>query len=170
MERLTAYSKQTSHKNGICCTHFCGPECLGVGGNCAMNCKWEEAAWSRLAAYEDSELEPEEVSALVKDWSDRCTIIGECGGIDRPRKLAEADKDGRVVVSCWIPVTERLPEDSVKECIIFVPHIPEDIVGLGRYLGAGRWVLDGWYLTPEAVAYWMPLPEAPYKKALEAMK
>lgn len=81
-----------------------------------------------------------------------------------------ADKDGRVVVSCWIPVTERLPEDSVKECIVFVPHIPENIVGLGRYLGSGNWVLDGWYLTSEAVAYWMPLPEAPRKKALEAMK
>lgn len=53
MERLTEHSKQTSHENGICCTHFRGPECLGVGGNCAMNCKWEEAAWSRLAAYED---------------------------------------------------------------------------------------------------------------------
>lgn len=170
MERLTAYSKQTSHENGICCTHFCGPECLEVGGNCAMNCKWEEAAWSRLAAYEDTELTPEEVSALIKDWLRLCTTIRECGGIDRLRKLAEADKDGRVVVSCWIPVTERLPEDSVKECIIFVPHIPENIVGLGRYLGAGRWVLDGWYLTPEAVAYWMPLPEAPHKKALEAMK
>lgn len=85
-------------------------------------------------------------------------------------ELMDADKDGRVVVSCWIPVTERLPEDSVKECIIFVPHIPENIVGLGRYPGSGNWVLDGWYLTPEAVAYWMPLPEAPYKKALEAMK
>lgn len=32
MEQLTAHSKQTSHENGICCTHFCGPECLGVGG------------------------------------------------------------------------------------------------------------------------------------------
>lgn len=41
---------------------------------------------------------PEEVSALVKDWSDRCTTIGECGGIDRLRELAEADKDGRLVV------------------------------------------------------------------------
>lgn len=97
MERLTKHSKQTSHENGICCTHFCGPECLEVGGNCARNCKWEEAAWSRLAAYEDSLLEPEEVSALIKDWSDLCTIIGECGGIDRLRKLAEADKDGRLV-------------------------------------------------------------------------
>ena len=61
MERLTEHSKQTSHENGICCTHFRGTECLRVGGNCAMNCKWEEAAWSRLAAYEDTRLEPEEI-------------------------------------------------------------------------------------------------------------
>ena len=63
-----------------------------------MNCKWEEAAWSRLAAYEDTGLEPDEVNALQKDWSDLCTVIGECGGIDRLRELAEADKDGRLVV------------------------------------------------------------------------
>ena len=63
-----------------------------------MNCKWEEAAWSRLAAYEDTGLEPDEVNALQKDWSDLCTVIGECGGIDRLRELAEADKAGRLVV------------------------------------------------------------------------
>lgn len=33
-----------------------------------------------------------------KDWSDLCTVIGECGGIDRLRELAEADKAGRLVV------------------------------------------------------------------------
>ena len=98
MERLTKHSKQTSHENGICCTHFYGPECREVGGNCAMNCKWEEAAWSRLAAYEDTGLEPEEVTALQKDWSDLCTVIGECGGIDRLRELADANRDGRLVV------------------------------------------------------------------------
>ena len=52
----------------------------------------------RLVEYEDTGLTPEEVSALVKDWSDLCTIIGECGGIDRLRELDEADKNGRVVV------------------------------------------------------------------------
>ena len=52
----------------------------------------------RLAAYEDTGLEPREVSAIVKEWSDLCTVIGECGGIDRLRELAEADKDGRLVV------------------------------------------------------------------------
>lgn len=98
MERLTKYSNETTHENGVCCAHFGSPECCEVGGNCAMNCKWEEAAWSRLAAYEDTELTPEEVSALIKDWSDLCTIIGECGGIDRLRTLAEADKGGRLVV------------------------------------------------------------------------
>lgn len=65
MERLTKHSKQTSHENGICCTHFYGPECIEVGGNCAMNCKWEEAAWSRLAAYEDTGLAPGDIKELL---------------------------------------------------------------------------------------------------------
>lgn len=65
--------------------------------------KYTEQEWicvlqDRLAAYEDTGLTPEEVAALVKDWSDLCTIVGECGGIDRMRELAEADKDGRLVV------------------------------------------------------------------------
>ena len=65
MERLTKYSKKTSHENGICCTHFGSPECYDVGGNCAMNCKWEEAAWERLAAYEDSKYPPDKVAWAV---------------------------------------------------------------------------------------------------------
>ena len=101
MERLTKHSKQTSHENGICCTHFRGPECLRVGGNCAMNCKWEEAAWSRLAAYEDKELEPEEV--LPKDKADEIALKLMCladleslCSYTRLRELAEADKEGRL--------------------------------------------------------------------------
>ena len=62
----------------------------------AMYCR--NMCKDRLAAYEDTGLMPDKVSALVKDWSDLCTIVGECGGIDRLRELAEADKDGRVVV------------------------------------------------------------------------
>ena len=52
----------------------------------------------RLKAYEDTGLTPEEVSALVKDWSELCTVLGECGGIDALRELAEANKAGRLVV------------------------------------------------------------------------
>lgn len=87
-----------------------------------MNCKWEEAAWSRLAAYEDTGLEPDEVNALQKDWSDLCTVIGECGGIDRLRELAEADKAGRLVVlpckvgdTVWITGSVRRLYSSIHQ-------------------------------------------------------
>lgn len=101
MERLTKHSKQTSHENGICCTHFRGPECLEVGGNCAMNCKWEEAAWSRLAAYEDTRLTPERCAEFARaDAEGRCIIMRdteqEQEGVARLRELAEADKEGRL--------------------------------------------------------------------------
>lgn len=166
MERLTAHSKQTSHENGICCTHFCGPECLEVGGNCAMNCKWEEAAWNRLAAYEDTGLMPEEVSALIKDWSDLCTTIGECGGIDRLRELAEADKDERVVVlPCKVG-------DTLFR--VFAGEILEHEVGNMRYLAIqGRWDID---TTPfcayveSSIGKTIFLTREEAEKALEAMK
>ena len=81
MDRLTKYSKQTSHENGVCCTHFYGPECIRVGGDCAMNCKWEEAVWSRLAAYEDTNLAPEGVAKLLGNLiqcaADRKDLINE---------------------------------------------------------------------------------------------
>lgn len=99
MERLTEHSKQTSHENGICCTHFRGPECLEVGGNCAMNCKWEEAAWSRLAAYEDTRLTPERCAEFARaDAEGRYIIMrdAEQEGVARLRELAKADEDGRL--------------------------------------------------------------------------
>lgn len=108
MERLTKHSKQTSHENGICCTHFRGPECLEVGGNCAMNCKWEEAAWSRLAAYEDTRLEPEEIDMDHEAAEQLRHLCRNCD-IDRLEELAEADKNGRVVVlPRWKNEEERL--------------------------------------------------------------
>ena len=78
-----------------------------------------EERFLRLAAYEDTGLMPEEVSALVKDWSDRCTTIGECGGIDRLRELAEADKDGRLVVlPCKVGDTVWAVSGKIIKCEI----------------------------------------------------
>lgn len=57
-----------------------------------------------LRAYEATGLTAEEVSTRVKDWNDLCTIVGECGGITRVKALAEADKDGRLVVLPVKPV------------------------------------------------------------------
>ncbi len=98
MERLTEHSKQTSHENGICCTHFRGPECLEVGGNCAMNCKWEEAAWSRLAAYEDTRLTPEEID-MDHEAAEQLRQLCQGCDLDRLEELAEADRAGRLMVS-----------------------------------------------------------------------
>lgn len=107
MERLTAYSKQTSHKNGICCTHFGSHECCEVGGNCALNCKWEEAAWERLARYEDTRLSPAEVHSMYGEWNAMMSVLNSIGGgYGRLRELAEADKDGRVVVLPDVPEEE----------------------------------------------------------------
>lgn len=61
----------------------------------------------------------------------------------------------------WIPVEERLPEDPVKKVLVFAPHTHGNIVDAGRYLGADGWVLEGWYLTQNAVTHWMPLPQPP---------
>lgn len=69
--------------------------CTAVGGFCTAV---TAAHCPMLQKYLDTGLGPDEVTALQKDWSDLCTIVGECGGIDRLRELAEADKDGRVVV------------------------------------------------------------------------
>lgn len=91
MERLT-------EKHYLGTDHYmkCSGSC-NVDMDC-IDCPSFDRLVERLAAYEDTGLTPEEVSALIKDWSDRCTIVGECGGIDRLRELAEADKDGRLVV------------------------------------------------------------------------
>lgn len=59
---------------------------------------FKQGGVERLAAYEDTGLTPEEVTSLQKDWSDLCTAVGECGGLDRVKEFAVANKDGRVVV------------------------------------------------------------------------
>lgn len=122
MDRLTKYSKETTHENGVCCTHFDGMECFACNGDCSRGCTWEEAAWRRLAAYEDTGLEPREVSAIVKERSDLCTVIGECGGIDRLRELAEADRGGRLVVlpckvgdTLWVTGRDNVPRKMSLE-------------------------------------------------------
>ena len=71
MDRLTKYSKETTHENGVCCTHFGGMECFARNGDCSRGCTWEEAAWRRLAAYEDTGYTPEEIAKLQGDLIQR---------------------------------------------------------------------------------------------------
>lgn len=122
----------------------------------------------RLKAYEDTERTPEEVTTLVKDWSDLCTIVGECGGISRVRVLAEANKDGRLVaLPCKVGDTVyRIVRDAD-------PHITRDEVRniyfaddmtLCVELVGGRIILS------EKFGKTVFLTREEAKRALEAMK
>ena len=92
MERLTLRSSETSHENGVCCTHFKSQECLEVGGDCAYGCKWEEAVWARLAEFEDSGLETWQADAAKSIVE--MAFGGEISSIERIRDLVRADKAG----------------------------------------------------------------------------
>ena len=86
---------------GVCCTHFEGGDCQAIQGHCADGCAWEEAAWERLAAYEDTGLEPEDVTQIkLAIMGKSLAEIKEFEGvsIDRMIELTQAEKDGRLVV------------------------------------------------------------------------
>ncbi len=77
MERLTSREPRISGMPGVCCTHFEGGDCQAIQGHCADGCAWEEAAWERLATYEDTGLEPEEIKVLVPLAQERTYIVTE---------------------------------------------------------------------------------------------
>ena len=95
----------------------------------------QREVWERLKAYEDKRLTPEEVSTLVKDWNDLCTIVGECGGITRVKALAEADKDGRVVALPVKPVLTPILSSMlyiIEDGDIYEDALYEAVVGMSE--------------------------------------
>lgn len=61
--------------------------------------EWISVLQDRLAAYEDTGLTPAEVHSMSGEWCAMMSVLNSIGGgYDRLRELAEADKDGRVVV------------------------------------------------------------------------
>ena len=94
MERLT-------EKHYLGTDHY-----MKCSGNCnvdmdCIDCPSFDRLVERLAAYEDTGLTPENVEALkLSAMGKAIAEITEFDGlpIDRLRELAEADKDGRVVV------------------------------------------------------------------------
>ena len=99
MERLTEW-------NGEQTRHAYYPRCFEepcYGSGCKIkDCPFETAVCDRLAAYEDTGREPEEVTALEKlfDYAlkESKTLMEQLALLHHIRELAEADKDGRVVV------------------------------------------------------------------------
>lgn len=125
------------------------------------------SAANRLADYEDTGLTPEEVLSMKLEWCammDALNSIG--GGYTRLRELAEADRDGRVVVRpCKVG-------DTLFR--VFAGEILEHKVRNMRYLAIqGRWDID---TTPfcsyveSSIGKTIFLTHEQAEKALEAKK
>ena len=81
MERLTEYESIAGHAHAI-------PIVSDM-----------DVIMMRLAAYEDTELTPAEVISMSGEWRAMMAALNSIGGgYGRLRELAEADKNGRVVV------------------------------------------------------------------------
>lgn len=113
MERLTEYESIGGHAHAI------------------ITCDLDKAIM-RLATYENVGLEPEEVISMQGEWCAMMAALNSIGGgYGRLRELAEADKDGRLVV---LPCK---PGDTVYS--IFGAEVIEKTVG--------RVIING-YTTP----------------------
>ena len=121
MERLTEW-------NGGQTRHAYYPRCFKdpcYGNGCKIkDCPFETAVCERLAAYEDTGLTPEEIKAPFTEDT-MINLAAQALGVEpsRIRELAEADKDGRVVVlPCKVGDTVwRIVRDGE-------PHITRDEV------------------------------------------
>lgn len=154
--------------------NFCDiAQCKGIpcpyNGECS-----QRKVWERLKAYEDRGCAPEEV--LPKDKADEIALklmrladLESLCSYTRLRELAEADKDGRVVVlPCKVGDTVyfRTYDCNGKVDLGIQPHKVTAIVGnaivRGEYTDVG--LLPGQY----GVSWFLTRKEA--ESALEAMK
>ena len=129
------------------------------------------AAWSyaelrgRLMQYEDTELTPEEIDMDHEAAEQLRQLCRDCD-LDRLEKLAEADRDGRVVVRPC-----KLGDTLFR---VFAGEILEHKVRNMRYLAIqGRWDID---TTPfcsyveSSIGKTIFLTHEQAERALEAMK
>lgn len=121
MERLT------KRENGHAHYPRCFEEPCGGMGCRTEDCEFKGEICERLAAYEDTGLEPEEV--LPKDKADEIALklmrladLESLCSYTRLRELAEADKSGRLVVlpckpgdTVWVTGRDNVPREMELE-------------------------------------------------------
>ena len=71
-------------------------------------------AANRLADYEDTGLEPEEIADFMKRWERAVEIAGLCkkGGIDHILELKKAEQDGRLLELPFVAMVEQSLQDG----------------------------------------------------------
>ena len=121
-----------------------------------------------LRAYEAAGLTPAEVHSMSGEWCAMMSVLNSIGSYDRLRELAEADKDGRLVVlPCKLGDTVyRIVRDAE-------PHITRDEVR-NMYFADDMTLcvelVGGRIILPEKFGKTIFLTREEAEKALEAMK
>ena len=163
MERLTEW-------NGEQPRHAYYPSCFKApcyGDGCKINdCLFETAVCDRLAAYEDTGLTPEEIKAPFTEDT-MINLAAQALGVDigRLRELAEADKDGRVVVlPCKVG-------DTVYFALIG-RIIEKQVFSIVSFSNSTRIYCGGTseYFRPEDIGKTFFLARAEAEKALQEME
>lgn len=138
MERLT-------EKHYLAEDHYmkCSEDC-NVDMDC-VDCPAFDKLIERLAAYDDTGLTPEEIKAPLTEDA-MINLAAQALGVEpsRLRKLAEADKDGRVLIlPCKVGDTVwfKTYKNNARDCIGVQPHevtrisasiiVPGEIVDIG---------------------------------------
>lgn len=166
MERLT------KRENGHAHYPRCFEEPCGGMGCRTEDCEFKDEICERLAAYEDTGLEPEEV--LPKDKADKTALklmrlsdLESICSYTRLRELAEADKEGRLFLLPLEPGRSMLCQEHFERPWVMKNVAPcvqyQSSVGIVFYMGYGvfRGLVEHGKITPLS-------PEG--EKALEAMK
>ena len=168
MERLT---KRDNDGQAMMDCEKCKADWTGKHGKPMVDCTalyCRNRLKDRLAAYEDTGLEPAEVERAKLEIEAGCVkAIARTYGIDinRLRKLAEADKDGRLVVlpckvgdTVYFALLGRIIEKQVFSIVSFSNSTRIYCGGTSEYF------------RPEDIGKTFFLTREEAEKALEAMK
>ena len=100
--------------------------CTAVGGFCTAV---QAAHCPLLREYLDTELTPAEVHSMYGEWRAMMSVLNSIGGgYTRLRELAEADKEGRVVVLPFTSGRTLLCEENIDS-----PRLMKDVELAIRY-------------------------------------
>ncbi len=172
MERLTNKSWR-NFDPWECCGQdkYCQKGCHDPGG-CTKGCIVPQL-YARLGAYEDTGLTPQEVISMQGEWRAMMAALNSIGGgYTRLRELAEADKDGRLVVlPCKVGqrVFALLDTDKhISECEVKQIGMGNKIGFIGLEPIGARGREYGVSLNGFGKTVFLTREEA--EKALEAMK
>ena len=132
------------------------------------------AAAHRLADYEDTELTPAKVRSMYGEWKAMMSVLNSIGSYDRLRELAEADKDGRVVVLPNKPSSTITNADRIRNATNqqLAKQIYDSQKELCRMLYKNLGFEDELNFSEDYsdILAWLNAPAKEAEKALEAMK